>query len=114
LTKALGAVLPGGLGGLFSAAGSGAAAAAPSTGRAMGGYGSPNRPIVVGERGPEIFTPAAPGHVTPNGQAPQQEAPSMDVAVINVATMEAALSALGSQEGRRIIVNEIRNYRGKS
>lgn len=41
--------------------------------RAAGGPVSPRRPFVVGERGPEIFTPAIAGQITPNhrlGEAP--------------------------------------------
>ena len=35
-------------------------------GRATGGIVSPDRPFLVGERGPEVFVPASAGHVEPN------------------------------------------------
>jgi hypothetical protein len=38
-------------------------------GRATGGLVSPQRPYVVGERGPELFVPASAGRVEPNMQA---------------------------------------------
>ena len=41
---------------------------APKMPRAMGGPTSAGRSYLVGERGPEIFTPLSSGHVTPNNQ----------------------------------------------
>ncbi len=35
-------------------------------GRATGGLVSPERPYLVGERGPELFVPASAGRVEPN------------------------------------------------
>ncbi|MBK12005.1 MAG: hypothetical protein CL849_00565 [Crocinitomicaceae bacterium] len=37
------------------------------TGRASGGPVSSGRPYIVGERGPELFTPSVSGNITPNG-----------------------------------------------
>lgn len=36
--------------------------------RASGGNVAPGMPYIVGERGPELFTPGASGHITPNNQ----------------------------------------------
>ena len=36
-------------------------------GRQLGGQVSPNTPYVVGERGPELFTPNTAGRISPNG-----------------------------------------------
>ncbi len=43
----------------------------PPTGFAEGGFTTANRPILVGERGPEIFTPSQSGNVIPNTAIPQ-------------------------------------------
>jgi len=84
--------------------------------RALGGPVSPGVPYVVGERMPEIFTPAQPGHVTPVTQAPQQAPAEADggITIINVASKEEALAAMQSAEGKRVIMNEIRTYKGQS
>lgn len=37
-------------------------------GYAVGGYAAANTPILVGENGPEVFTPSGGGQITPNGQ----------------------------------------------
>ncbi|MEM8772635.1 MAG: phage tail tape measure C-terminal domain-containing protein [Pseudomonadota bacterium] len=45
--------------------------AAPFGGaRAGGGPVAPGQSFLVGERGPELFTPGASGHITPTGAAP--------------------------------------------
>ncbi|EDL49051.1 hypothetical protein [Erythrobacter sp. SD-21] len=36
-------------------------------GRAFGGLVGPDRPFLVGERGPEVFVPTAAGHIEPTG-----------------------------------------------
>ena len=36
-------------------------------GRATGGLVGPDRPFLVGERGPEVFVPTAAGHIEPTG-----------------------------------------------
>jgi SLT domain-containing protein len=38
------------------------------SGRALGGPVMGNKPYIVGERGPEVFTPATSGSITPNNQ----------------------------------------------
>ena len=35
--------------------------------RAAGGPVLPNQPYIVGEKGPELFTPGTSGNITPNG-----------------------------------------------
>lgn len=57
----IGAVLGGGGGGSLVGALAGLVSGAP--GRATGGPVSPGRPYWVGERGPELFVPAAAGQV---------------------------------------------------
>lgn len=55
----LGSVLGGLLGSLFGL-----------PGRATGGIVAPDRPYLVGERGPELFVPTSAGQVVANGAAP--------------------------------------------
>lgn len=42
-------------------------------GRATGGLVAPQRPYLVGERGPEVFVPTSAGQVVANATAPQRE-----------------------------------------
>ena len=77
------------------------------TNRAFGGPVSPGLDYMVGERRPEMFTPAQPGHITPSVQAPAP-AQEMAVTIINVDSEEAAVAAMQSAEGTRVIRNEIR------
>lgn len=42
-------------------------------GRATGGLVAPERPYLVGERGPEVFVPASAGQVVANAAAPARE-----------------------------------------
>ncbi|KPF78398.1 hypothetical protein IP88_03870 [alpha proteobacterium AAP81b] len=60
------------LGGLFDGGGGASLAGLFSgVGRASGGGVSPGRPVLVGERGPELFVPASAGRVeTGGGRAP--------------------------------------------
>jgi len=105
-------LIPGG-GGFFSSL---METASQSTGkRALGGPVSPGLSYVVGERGkPEIFTPAQPGQITPISQATPAAESEGGLTIINVSTMEAALAAMESAEGKRVIINEIRTFKGQS
>ena len=89
-----------------------ASSAAP---KALGGQTSPGMQYMVGERRPELFTPARPGHITANPaaiqQPPAQEAP---ITIINVSSEEEAIAAMQSAEGQRVIRNEIRTYQSGS
>lgn len=42
-------------------------------GRATGGLVAPDRPYLVGERGPEVFVPTSAGQVVASGTAPPRE-----------------------------------------
>lgn len=92
----------------------GAFGVTPNTGspvpRALGGAVSPGMQYMVGERRPELFQPAQPGHITP---APIIQPPAQEgaVTIINVASEEEGLAAMQSAEGKRIIRNEIRTYK---
>lgn len=68
-------------------------------GRAMGGPVSPARPYLVGERGPELFVPAASGRVAPLG-APGNPR-DVRVAITIHAAGDAAPAAL-ARSGRQV------------
>ena len=55
-------------GSLFSGGKTFSGPPAPKLKRAMGGPTSAGRSYLVGERGPEMFTPLSSGHITPNNQ----------------------------------------------
>ena len=100
--------------GVASSVGSGTGNAIPAgvsrlgnvtnAGRALGGPVSPGLDYMVGERRAEVFTPAQPGHITPKVDAAQPAAAGA-VTIINVDSEEAALAAMASAEGTRIIMN---------
>jgi lambda family phage tail tape measure protein len=107
------------------AAGGGAGSTIPTSsfgggagpaGRARGGPVSPGMNYMVGERGqPEMFTPAAPGHITPASQI--GAGGGSNVVIINVASEEdakaAAASYMNSDEGTRVIQNKVRTANQK-
>jgi tape measure domain-containing protein len=81
----------------------------PGGKRALGGYTSPGLSYMVGERGrPEIFTPSQPGTITPAEALTQPQVAEGDVTIINVWSEEAAIQAMQSAEGKRVIRNEVR------
>ena len=91
----------GGVGGFFTAA---AKSFAPS-GNAMGGGIPAGQSRLVGERGPELFTPSQNGQVTPNSQiGGQQAAPPI---VIVEQDPQAIVAAMGTAAGRQQIITAI-------
>lgn len=98
------------IGGGLLTGGTSGSVSGPTIPKALGGPVSPGMTYVVGERRPEIFQPAQPGHITPTAAAPQptQEAP---ITIINVSSEEEAIAAMQSAEGQRVIRNEIRTYK---
>lgn len=77
-------------------------------GFAAGGPVTGGTPILVGERGPELFVPPQSGSIknntTTQGMMGQQ---APQVTVVNVDSTENTLDALGSEEGESIIMNVI-------
>lgn len=86
--------------------------------RANGGRVNPNEDFLVGERGPELFRPDSSGTIIPAGQtaammgqpssAPQvitTPPPEVKVSVVNVTDPQAALGALSSPDGEKLILN---------
>jgi len=81
---------------------------------ADGGDFTGNKPILVGEDGPEVITPRASGTVVPNG-AMQQAAPVVNVSpapVVVVDDPRKVEQALQSATGQRALVDAIANKRG--
>jgi lambda family phage tail tape measure protein len=85
-------------------------------GKAGGGDVSPGTVYEVGEKGTELFAPAVPGQIISNDRIQKavgaEERPEGDreegaVTVVVVDSMEKALSAMETAEGRRIIINTV-------
>ena len=72
-------------------------------GRAVGGPVTGDRSYIVGERGPEIFTPGAGGFITPNNRLGGGSSTNI---TINVT---AGMGANGAQLGQEI-VSAIKKY----
>lgn len=80
-----------------------------------------NKPFIVGEEGPEIFTPGQTGSITPTDQTisalsqassaqgqttvVQAPAPQVNVSVVNVTDPNEALNALDTPDGEQRILN---------
>jgi SLT domain-containing protein len=86
--------------------------------RASGGPVSANQSYLVGEEGPEVFTPPNSGNIlsvaqaatVANGGGAGQtvvQSPPVNVSVINVIDQEEALAALDTPSGEQKILNII-------
>ena len=75
-------------------------------GRATGGLVSPERPYLVGERGPELFVPASAGRVEPNREGASR---GRDVRVnIALPTARGAESPVALRRSARQIASAVR------
>ena len=92
----------GGFGGLFQGA-LGALFGLP--GRATGGLVGPDKPYLVGERGPELFVPTSAGRVEPNGAG--SSAKHVRVA-INLAAPRGTTAPVAMQRSSRQIAAAVR------
>lgn len=97
---------------------------AAATGSAMA---VANKPFLVGEEGPELFTPGQTGSITPTDQTigalasassaqgqvtvVQAPAPEVNVQVVNVDSPDAVRSAMDTDDGAQVILNQIRRNR---
>lgn len=89
----------GGIGGLLSSFGGA---------KADGGPVQAGRSFLVGERGPELFTPKTSGGITPNGGG---AAPAVNVSVVNVQNEDDVPGGMESKEGDRVILNSLTRNR---
>ena len=93
----------GGFGGLFQGA-LGALFGLP--GRATGGLVGPDKPYLVGERGPELFVPTSAGRVEPNTGGGRK---STDVRVaINLSTPRGTSAPVAMQRSSRQVAAAVR------
>lgn len=76
-------------------------------GFAAGGEVSGTRPIIVGERGPEIFTPPGSGSIIPNVNINQEAQAAPTVQVINAIDPSEITGAFNSGEGDSVLLNRI-------
>ena len=75
-------------------------------GRATGGLVGPDRPYLVGERGPEVFVPTSAGHIEPNhalGGNPRE----VRVA-INIAAPQGTSAPVALQRSSRQVASALR------
>lgn len=74
--------------------------------RAEGGPVTGGKPYLVGEKGPEIFTPPTSGNIVPNS-ALQGQAPQTNITVVNVMDPGMVNAALNDPANQQVIVNVI-------
>lgn len=126
--KALLALLdPSGSGGGGGAFGAVIGALGGGDGKADGGLVTANKPFVVGEEGPEIFTPGQTGSITPTDQTigaltsgaannretmvVQAPAPEVNVQTVVVDDPSKVPAAIQGPDGRQAVRNVIREER---
>ena len=73
-------------------------------GKAKGGPVSGGKPYMVGEKGPELFTPSVGGNISPNSAgAPMQN----NIKIVNIDDPKSIPAAMGTAEGEEVILNVI-------
>lgn len=90
------------LGGLLGLSGGGGG------GRQAGGPVGALEPVLVGERGPEIFVPPSQGNILPNSQL---QAPETNVTIVNVDDEDSVPAAMNTPAGEEVILNTITRNR---
>ncbi|RIL04965.1 MAG: hypothetical protein DCC71_12175 [Proteobacteria bacterium] len=93
-----------GFGGFLTAVANGIAGA-----RADGGPVSAGRPYLVGERGPELFTPPTRGSIVPN----EALGGGANVTVVNVGDASEIPAAMATRAGEEVILNAIQRNAGR-
>jgi len=97
--------------GIGAAGGGGDAGAAgtfiPAGGKRQAGGPADGRPVLVGERGPELFVPTQSGRVIPNSQM-EAAPPQVNVSVVNVSDPDEVRNALNTPEGEATVMNIVR------
>ena len=84
--------------------------AAAAAGHATGGPVVGGRPVLVGERGPELFVPPGAGSIVPNDRVGGRG--DVKVNIVNVRDPRETAAALASPEGEKAIMNVINKNRG--
>jgi hypothetical protein len=75
--------------------------------RADGGSVNEGRSYLVGERGPEMFTPTQGGQIIPNDALGGQQAQS-NIRIVNAYDSAHVADFMGSDAGERVIMNAVR------
>ena len=100
-----------------AAGGLGIAGATPGAlpGRAAGGSVQKDRSFLVGENGPELFTPKGAGNISPAGSTAvaSAEPPQVNVSVTNVTDPDEIQQAISDGGADDAIVNVISRNRDK-
>lgn len=94
-----------GLGSLLGGVATGTTSAATS--HALGGSVDPGKSYLVGEHGPEVFTPGSGGQIAPNGGNAGSSKPEIHVHVVNVSDPNEISSALAQPNNQALIVNAV-------
>ncbi len=81
--------------------------------RAGGGPVQPNRSFLVGEKGPELFTPSTAGNITPNGAPAPGAAAAVNVQVVNVDDPSMVPQAINDGSSDDAIINVLSRNRDK-
>lgn len=92
------------------------------SGKAAGGPVQAGKPVLVGEQGPELFTPPGAGNIVPAGEtaailsSSQQQAPVVNVAppsisITNVSDPSEVPDGIESSAGEQAVMNVIRRNR---
>jgi lambda family phage tail tape measure protein len=101
------------LGAAFGGAGGVVTAAAGTQGFAEGGTTQPGRSYIVGERGPELFSPGRTGSVTPNASSAGGQAPQVNVQVVTVEDPQLVPSTIAGGAADEVIVQAIGRNRDR-
>lgn len=84
------------------------------TPRAAGGPVSSRGSFLVGERGPELFSPGRRGFVSSSRMTDaMMQPPEIKVSVVNVDDPTSIPEAMGSREGEKAVLNVIQRNRGR-
>ncbi|GAB5352160.1 tail tape measure protein [Qipengyuania sp. 483] len=75
-------------------------------GRATGGLVGPDRPYLVGERGPEVFVPTSAGHIEPNHALGGQ--PREVRVAINITAPQGTSAPVALQRSSRQVASALR------
>ena len=75
-------------------------------GRATSGLVGPDRPYLVGERGPEVFVPTSAGHIEPNHALAGK--PREVRVAINIATPQGTSAPVALQRSSRQVASALR------
>ena len=80
--------------------------------RADGGSVNEGRSYLVGERGPEMFTPTAGGTIIPNDALQGGQQPAANIRIVNAFDNAVIGDYMGGSDGERLVMNAVRRNQG--